>query len=295
MKCPIRYVTATADLPSEALSPPPSPRGHRFLGLLPRQRDWAAFLTDMAQQNGDIVSFKYLCQPACLISDPGLVAQVLINQHASVSKSNVLRVLLGNGLVTSEGEFWRRQRRTLLEAFRTDIMPRYASVAARHIEGKLACWRDGETRDMYREMAALSLAIAAEAFFGADVRADSKSLFEAFQVIFDEYIAMAAGGFLVPSWFPTPGNLRFRRAAASLHQVVERIIADRKNVVSPPRASSWDLLDMLLAAQHENPDITDQQIHDEVATFLIGGHETTAIALAWSWYLPERKRVESKP
>jgi cytochrome P450 len=147
---------------------------------------------------------------------------------------------------------------------------------------------------MYREMAALSLAIAADAFFGADVDADSKSLFEAFQVIFDEYITMAARGFLVPSWFPTPGNLRFRRAAASLHQVVERIIAVRKDVVSPPWARSWDLLDMLLAAQCKNPDITDQQIHDEVATFLIGGHETTAIALAWTWYLlgqhPEAER-----
>jgi cytochrome P450 len=160
------------------------------------------------------VHFKYLCQPACLISHPDLIAEVLITRQASFRKSNVLEDIVGQGLVTSEGELWRSERRLILEAFHRACLPEYSRVAIRRTERMLASWSAGETRDVYREMTALTLAVAAEAFFGAELGDDSATLLDALQTAFDAFVVIASQGFLVPTWLPTPNNLRFRAHSA---------------------------------------------------------------------------------
>lgn len=285
MKCPIHYFTARPTVNCKPLRLPPRPEGHRFIGLLPGGRDWAPFLTDMAQNHGDVVFFKYLCQPACLVSDPELMAEVLITRQSAFSKSNVLRVVLGSGLVTSEGELWRSERRLILEAFHRACLPEYSRVAIRHTERTLAQWRPGETRDVYRNMTALTVGVAAEAFFGAELGAERNTLLDALQVAFDAFIVIASQAFLVPAWVPTPNNLRFRRAVRALHRIVDSIIQQRKSRAADGSSCPRDLLAILLEAQQSEPSVTDQLVHDEVMTFLLGGHETTANALAWTCYL----------
>ncbi|HXJ95591.1 MAG TPA: cytochrome P450 [Terriglobia bacterium] len=287
MKCPMHYLSA-ACAPfatiRKALPLPPTAKGHRHIGLLPGTRDWAPFLTSMARENGDIVLFKYLCQQACLVSHPELIAEVLITRQGSFSKSNVLENIVGQGLATSEGELWRSERRLILQAFHRACLPEYSRVAVRRTGRMLARWREGETRDIYREMTALTLGVAAEAFFGAELGDDTAALLDALQTAFDAFIVVAAQGFLVPTWVPTPNNLRFRRAVRTLHRIVGKIISHRKAQVAAGETAQHDLLSILLEGQQEHPHLTDSILHDEVITFLLGGHETTANALAWTAY-----------
>jgi cytochrome P450 len=288
MKCPMHYFSA-ACAPSvktgKASSLPPRPRGHRYIGLLPGTRDWAPFLTSMARENGDIVHFKYLCQPACLVSHPDLIAEVLITRQASFRKSNVLENIVGQGLVTSEGELWRSERRLTLQAFHRACLPEYSRVAIRRAERMVASWSEGEIRDIYREMTALTLGVAAEAFFGAELGDDTAVLLDALQTAFDAFVVIASQGFLVPTRVPTLNNLRFRRAVRILHGIVDKIISRRKAQAAAGETAQRDLLSILLEAQQQHPHLTDQILHDEVMTFLLGGHETTANALAWTAYL----------
>ena len=264
---------------------PPRPEGHRFIGLLPGAHDWAHFLTDMARTHGDVVFFKYLCQPACLVSDPELMAEVLITRQSAFNKSNMLRSILGSGLVTSEGELWRSERRLILQAFHRACLPEYSRVAIRRTERMLAEWRPSETRDLYRDMTALTVGVAAEAFFGAELGAQKDALHDALQITFEALIVMASHAFLVPTWVPTPSNLRFRRAVRALRRIVANIIRQRKSRAAAGGSCPRDLLGMLLEAQQNEPGVTDELVHDEVMTFLVGGHETTANALAWTCYL----------
>ena len=285
MKCPMQYFAARPTEGSKASTLPPRPRGHRLVGLLPGARDWAPFLTGMARTHGDVVFFKYLCQPACLISDPRLMAEVLVTRQSAFSKSNVLRTILGDGLVTSEGELWRNERRLILQAFHRACLPEYSRVAARRTKRALAGWKAGQTRDVYRDMTTLTVGVAAEAFFGSELGAEAEVLLDALQVAFDAFIIIASQAFLVPTLVPTPNNLRFRRAVRTLHRVVDSIIWQRRTRTAPGRSGPRDLLTILLEAQQSDPRLTDQLVHDEVMTFLLGGHETSANALAWTCYL----------
>jgi cytochrome P450 len=149
----------------------------------------------------------------------------------------------------------------------------------------LAEWKPGEARDLYRDMTALTVGVAAEAFFGAELGAETKAVLDALQVTFDAFIVIASQAFLVPSWVPTPNNLRFRRAVRTLHRIVDGIIQRRKVRPAAGGSSPRDLLAILLEAQQSETSVTDQIVHDEVMTFLLGGHETTANALAWTCYL----------
>ena len=284
MKCPMQYFAARPTA-SKAAKLPPRPKGHRLIGLLPGTRDWAPFLTEMARTHGDVVHFKYLCQPACLVSDPELMAEVLITRQSAFSKSNVLGNILGSGLATSEGELWRSERRLILQAFHRACLPEYSRVAMRRTERTLGEWKPGETRDVDRDRTALTVGVAAEAYFGAELGADTGTLLDALQVAFDAFIVIASQAFLVPAWAPTPNNLRFKRAVRTLHRIIDHIIAERKARAAAGGSGPRDLLAILLEAQQSEPRVTDRIVHDEVMTFLLGGHETTANALAWTCYL----------
>lgn len=255
MKCPMHYFSAASapSAGSSRVSPlPPTARGHRYIGLLPGSRDWAHFLTDMARENGDIVLFKYLCQQACLVSHPDMIGEVLITRQASFSKSNVLENIVGQGLVTSEGALWRAERRLILQAFHRACLPEYSRVAVRRTEQMLAGWNEGETRDIYREMTALTLGVAAEAFFGAELGDDAAILLDALQTAFDAFVVIASQAFLVPAWVRAPNNLRFRRAVRILHGIVDKIINQRKAQAAVGHNSQRDLLGILLEAHNRS-------------------------------------------
>jgi cytochrome P450 len=280
---------------------PAGPRGHFLTGVLPELgRDPLGFLTACARRYGDFVPMRLGLLPGLLLSHPDLVEEVLVTQHRHFVKGPTVRRLrvLGNGLLASEGELWRRQRRLMQPAFHRQRVAGYADTMVRHTERMLAGWRDGETRDVVGDMMALTMGIVAETLFGVGLPGGPGTLAEMGAALAE------IGGhfnsrtysllFFLPDAVPTPGNLRLRRATARLDRVIYGIIGERRRGGG---ADSGDLLSLLLRARDE-PDedggrepgqgargMTDRQLRDEVMTLFLAGHDTTALALSWTWTL----------
>lgn len=258
-----------------------------LLGVLPRfRKDPPGYLLQAARAHGDLAYMRLANQSAYLVSHPDWIRDILVTNQANFTKSRMLeraKVLLGEGLLTSEGEFHRRQRRLVQPAFHRDRLVHYASdmvSCAARVAGR---WKSGATLDVHHEMLRLTLAIVGRTLFSADVSSDADEIGAAMTQIFGLFDTL-----LLPfsDWLqklPLPPVLRFKRARDRLDRIVYGLIAER-------RASghdAGDLLSMLLLAQDEESDsrMTDKQVRDEALTLLIAGHETTANALTWTWYL----------
>jgi cytochrome P450 len=190
--------------------------------------------------------------------------------------------VLGRGLLTSEGDFWMRQRRLMQPAFYHDRVQSYAAIMTGYTEQMLETWRDGETRDIHEDMMALTLRIVVKALFGADVRDEAPAIGEA---LTDVLRSLTTESMFFPALqkIPTRRNRRLRRAIARLNQTIYRIIDQRR---AGRKAETPDVLEILLAARDEDGSaMSDEQIRDEVMTLFLAGHETTALALSWTFYL----------
>lgn len=273
------------------------PRGSFPGGNLPElRRDWLGTLTRWAQTYGDFVPFRAGPLRAVLLAHPDQVEEVLVANARHVVKSPILRTarrLLGRGLLTSEGELWRRQRRLVQPAFLRRRIEGYGPAMLAATERLLDRWGDGRPVDLHAEMMRLTLEIAAESLFGADVSAEAGGVGAAMLVAAERFNRRMNSPLLalVPDTLPLPGNLGFLRAAARLDRLVYRIIGRRR--AGPDDRD--DVLSLLLGARDEDGSrMTDRQVRDEVMTLFLAGHETTAIALAWTWYLlalhPEAER-----
>jgi cytochrome P450 len=193
------------------------------------------------------------------------------------------RPSLGNGLLTSEGDFWRQQRKLAQPAFHRDRVAAYAATMVAAAERMLDGWADGQVRDVQDEMMRVTLEIVAKCLFDADVSGDAADASAAMETLIRCFSRRVDRIIKLPMRFPTPSNLRFRRAMNRLDRIIFAIIADR-------RASDQDrgdLLSMLLQAQdeHDGRRMTDRQLRDEAMTLFMAGHETTANTLAWTWML----------
>jgi cytochrome P450 len=282
---------------SESARRPPGPKGRPFLGVLPEfRRSAPQFLLGVAREYGDLVHLRLGRQHIYVVSQPDWIRDVLVTHQTNFTKSRMLeraRVLLGDGLLTSEGDFHLRQRRLVQPAFHRD---RLAVYGAAMVESAARCrerWRAGATLDIAREMNGLTLTIVARTLFNADVASEADeiraALTEAFQLV--EMIWMPFSEWIQK--LPLPSVKRFQRARDRLDQTIYRIIAERR----AGGRDQGDLLSMLLLAQDQETDgrMTDQQIRDEALTLFLAGHETTANALAWTWYLlSQNPEAESK-
>jgi cytochrome P450 len=242
-------------------------------------------------RRGDAVSFRFGLSRVVLLSHPDLIEGVLVAHAADFRKSAGtlrLRSLLGDGLLTSDGETWRRQRRLAQPAFHRARIEGYARRMVEQAISVLDTWQDGETRDIHQELMELTLQIACATLFGADVSADLPAV-RAANLVLSHHFQSRLGSllFLLADSVPTPGNRRYQAAVRALDGVVYRMIADhRRNGVD-----RGDLLSMLLAARDNEPSpgsqawLSDAEVRDTVMTFLLAGHETTALTLAWACYL----------
>jgi cytochrome P450 len=263
----------------------PGPRGFSFLWRLLHAPDgWLDFLTQCTQEYGDIVSFRFLGVPVCLINDPAAVEQVLTTDHQNFTKSLDYRALsrvLGNGLLTSEGALWKRQRRLVQPAFYRERILSYGGIMTSYATRMLESWQDGEVRDIHRDMMRVTLEITARSLFNVDMASEAGTIAKSLTVVMGEMPKLTGFAFL-PDWLPIPGLDGFRRALADLDRVVYGIIRDRRATGQ----RRGDLLDMLLEARDENgAGMPDLQLRDEIMTILLAGHETTANTLAWTLYL----------
>lgn len=220
-----------------------------------------------------------------LVFDPEGVGQVLAAKSRSFRKGIVERNSLrfmGNGLLLSEGDFWRRQRRLEQPAFHRQRIAEYVRTMSRCTREMLDGWRDGDVVDVQREMSALTLRIVNIVMFGADVREVSGEVARALVPIGERLEGPGRNFYPVPETIPTPTNLRYRRSMKVLDEIIHRIIAQRRK-----ERQEGDLLDMLLEARDEQSGegMNDRQVRDEVITIFAAGHETTAVALGWCFHL----------
>ena len=269
-------------------SGPPGPKGTFLLGNLPDiNRDQLGFLTATAREYGDFVQLKFgPSRRSFLLSHPDLVEEVLVTQQRNFVKGyfyRILEPLLGNGLLTSEGNFWLRQRRLAQPAFHRERINAYGATMVAYTQAQLAEWADGTVRDVHEDMMRLTLRIVGKTLFDADVESEAPMVGQALSSALRELNNQMIGPeFLLPRRVPTPSRLRLRRAVQQLDPVVFRLIAQRR----ASGTDRGDLLTALLNAQDEDGSrMTDRQLRDEAMTIVLAGHETTALALSWAWYL----------
>jgi cytochrome P450 len=269
---------------------PPGPRGYPILGVLPHLRsDPIRTFLDAAERYGDFVHLKAGPYHGFLLSDPADIKHVLQDNARNYHKSPLyerLRDSLGNGLLTSEDSFWLRQRRLAQPAFHRQRLMTMADAMVACTEQVLERWDRtaalGATIDVVAEMMALTQAIIVRTMFSTDLGATTGIVNRTWPII-NRRIGETFWSTKLETTLPLPANLRFWRALRELETVVYRIIADRRET----RRDETDLLSMLLSARDEETGagMTDRQLCDEVLTMLLAGHETTSLALSWTYYL----------
>jgi cytochrome P450 len=256
--------------------------------------DPLGYFTGLMREYGDIVSLRVLNFRILLLNHPEHIEDVLVNHPRKFIKGRVLlanKRVFGRGLLTSEGDFWLRQRRLAQPAFHRARIAGYASTMVEYTERLLHEWQDGEERDIHAEMMRLTLQIVGKTLFDADVERDAQDIGKSMELLL-ELSANFRRTIFIPHWVPTPTNLRMERAIRQIEKVLYRMIAEKR----ASGRDSGDLLSMLLAAQDEDGSrMTDQQLRDEAITLFLAGHETTANMLSWTWWLlAQNPAVEAK-
>ena len=252
------------------------------------------YFTGIAREYGDIAGLRILNFKTIFINHPDLIEEVLVTNARLYSKGRVLRAnrhVFGEGLLTSEGEFWLRQRRLSQPAFHRARIASYAATMVEYAQRMMDGWRSGEERDVHREMLRLTLQIVGKTLFDTDVERDAQEVGKSLELLL-EIGANFRRTIFVPHWLPTPANLRVKREVAQIEKILYRIIADRR----ASGRDAGDLLSMLLAARDDDGSkMTDKQLRDETITLFLAGHETTASTLSWTWWLlAQNPAVEKK-
>ncbi|WP_052341429.1 cytochrome P450 [Salinarimonas rosea] len=276
-----------APAPAAARSPsPPRPPGYPLLGHLPWiARDAPGFFTKCARDHGGVVALALGGWPAVLVSDPRVIEPILVRSHASYIKHNFfwrhVRAIFGEGLLTSNGALWQRQRRLAAPAFAGRKLDGYGDVMVRMTEEMLGSWAPGQVRDLHADMMGLTLRIAAKTLFGSEVEEEVERIDHAVTLLMEEIAARYARPVLIPDAVPLPGHIRYRRSIEVVETVIARIVEERR---ARP-TDTGDLLSLYMQARDEDGrGMTDRQLRDEMVTLLLAGHETTALVLSWAWY-----------
>ncbi len=303
-------------LPTEGPSLPPGPlrdeAGYRFPpGLklnLPfylfkkffRPADPIALFEHLARTYGRIAHYKLGFANIVFLNHPDLVREVLVTQGSSFIKERTqrrLKILLGEGLITSEGEFHMRQRRIAAPAFHRQRIAAYGQGMVARAAAMRDSWQPGHTFDISAAMMELSLEIVARTLFATEVTDDIRAINREVNVIMGLYNFLVA----LPRaerylHLPIPGLMQFKRARRKLDAVVHRIIREHRSYIASGGADRGDLLSMLVSARDDDNQalplrnapshaMSDEQLRDEVLTIFLAGYETTANALTWTWYL----------
>lgn len=274
---------------SPVITPPaasklPGPKGLPLLGsLLDLRRDPLGFFEHLAHRYGDTVAFRIGPRRALFLNDPGLIERILVAEHRDFPKISFIwrqfTAVFGQGLVTSHGGLWQRQRRLCAPAFTPVRLAAYAEVIVRATERTLDGWQVGEIRDLHADIMALTLRIVAETLFGVGIEDDIARIEAAIHDLNREMAARMVRPVLIPDAMPLPGHVRYRRGLACIEDVATRIIRQRRTAPS----TGHNLLDALMEARDETgAPMSDHQLRDEAVTFLLAGHETTALALTWA-------------
>ena len=275
---------------------PPGPKGTLLGGSIRQFRAGLLnFLLETAREYGPLASFRIGPKRVFLASGHDLIEQVLVTDAKHYIKhfgARAFKPVLGNGLVTSEGAFWHRQRKLVQPAFLKARVQSYVPAMVELTNQMLNAWTSGKRVQIDFEFEALTSKIALKTLFDLDDHGDRERFDGVLKLAFDLMNARLRRIIKLPLWVPTPANLRLQRAIAELDRTVQGFIASGRS----RHHHGNDLLSRLLLAQHEDGrPMSDRQLRDEAMTLYLAGHETTALTLAWSWYLlSQHRRVEEK-
>lgn len=280
-------------MPNEEFPPGP-PSGRWRSSFFHYSRDPLAFLPAAIRTYGDVIGLRFLGFRIYFLNRPDMIEDLLVTQARKFAKGRVLKAnrrLFGKGLLTSEGDFWLRQRRLAQPAFHRARIASYAETMGRYAEQLMNTWRNGEERDIHVEMMGLTLQIVGKTLFGVEVTQEAREVGHALEALM-ELNSDFRRLMLVPGWLPTPTNIRAELAVRRLDKIIYRIIAERR----ASEQDRGDLLSLLLQAQDEDgSQMSDTQLRDEALTIFLAGHETTAVALSWTWWLlAQHPEVEAK-
>ncbi len=283
---------------------PPGPRGLPVVGTsFMASRDSTQTLMRWARDYGDVVYYRFFNLDVYVLFHPQHVEQVLLGKTGNFVKGITSRAnpeLFGNGLLTSDGDFWRRQRRLSNPAFHRESLVRYAEITVEEAARLLESWKNGETRNIHNDMMNVTLRIVLRSLFGSELGQNMRIIEPALDAIM-----VSSSGFHSIAFYlgiPTPTRKRHFRAVAELDRIVYALIARGREKLESAQVNAQadggakDLLTLLLTARDDDGNsMSDQQLRDEVITLLLAGHETTALNLSWTWYLlAQHPEVEEK-
>jgi cytochrome P450 len=265
---------------------PPGPKPHFLIGNMPlASPDPLSVLTRWAREYGDIFYYRAGWIHVYFFNRPDLIELVLVRNHSNLLKDRVVqnsRWFLGHGLLTSEGEEWKRQRRLTQPPFYRERIASYAALMTGYTEQMLAAWQDSATVDVHQQMMNLTLRIVVRTLFGVEA-GEIDEISGALNTIMRHTSGI---GLLLPPWsryLPIPAMGNVRRAIRKLNATVGELIDMRR---AQCRTDPEDLLSTLFSARDQNgAAMSGSEVRDQVLTFLLAGHETTALALSWTWYL----------
>ena len=264
--------------------PPRGPKGLPLLGsYLDIRNDRLGFLTRCARTYGDIVPFRVGWEQVYLLNHPDLIEQVLVKDYRRFTKGRGLRVVVGNGLVNSDGSYWRKQRKLIQPAFHRERIAGYARDMVGYTEQMLQTWPDTQTRDVYPDMIRLTMRIVSKTLFGIELEEEVARLGGAVRTVQDMTMRRIFSLLhYLPTWFPAVTNLRLQRALGVLDSLIYGII--RKQKACPEK---WDnVLSSLMQIEDEDGErMTDRQLRDEALTVFLGGQESAANVLAFALHL----------
>lgn len=282
--------------PTSAKRPPRVKGELPILGsTLEMIRDPLGFLDRASRDLGDAVEFHLPGQRIYLFNHPDAIEQVLVTERDRLIKDKLTRelsLMLGKGLLVSEGQFWRKQRKLAQPGFHRERVAAYGDVMVRFAERAVEEWHDGEARDVHVDMMRLTLDIVAKTLFGVEIAEVARKIEWSLEVLMDRF---SGAGIYMPLALPIPSNFRTKKAIEQLDDIVYGIIRERRKT-----GDTGDLLSMLIAATADDEEggvkgMDDTQLRDEAMTLLLAGHETTALTLGFALHLlSQHPEVQAK-
>jgi cytochrome P450 len=291
-----RFVDALARRRVPVTNLPPGPRGIPFLGsFFDVHRDVLGMFERGLREHGDTVRFGFGPFDFVVVHRPEDIRTILLERADDFCKSPSyagLELVIGKGLLTSEGEFWKRQRKLLTPAFHHKRLADFGATMVRCASELADGWdRASNTQviDLHQQMLSLTLRIVGKTLFSTDLSAHAGNMGPALEVVLEHANFIATSMLMAPpQWMPTPRNRRFEAAMRVVDDLVLGIIAQRRRYPEKVGEDPGDLLGMLMAATGDDGAMTDRELRDEVATLVLAGHETTAQALTWTFMLLSR-------
>lgn len=289
---------------------PPTMRGHFLLGILPEfRRDPVALYTHMMHEYGDFVRAKYGPTPSYHIFHPDYVQRVLVDNNRNYKRNefgnSLLKLVTGENVLTSDGEFWRRQRRLMQPAFHRKRILGFGTLMTESAQAMLDRWAEvpaTQILDVDQEMMRVTLRIVGLALFGTDLTEATSALGHSITASSEYFAYRLAHLFAPPLWVPTRRNRAFKRAVTRAATIVPNMVAARRKQMAEHGSAEesgrdYDMMDLLLDARYEDTGegMDDEQLAAEIRIMIGAGHETTAQTLSWTLYLlSEHPDVETR-